>query len=294
MGRLNKSGVTAAAVAALLLAAASQATAEPDGTTHVDSVVASVFGSVLAVAGNASFVDVPMMVGEDPAADSTSASFGVLLGDELTRATIARPDPSKSKLTFTLDVANQPPTLNGVPETIHYNWEVAVEGGERYTLQAIRSGQFAQPGINPVFRIFQVNDGSIENLVALTGRMDGGVVEWEVPMNLIGATGGSVILAADATVTPGAFGLIYWPGIHLDVINLEDDYVVPGPTVSVGIAPAATPAELVELTDTADVDSSGSFSAAIPAPTEPGDYVVVAKACHGTDNCGLATTTVTL
>lgn len=307
MRRMRQSGWLATAAGAALLVTSGGASADPQEATHVDSLAAAAFGSTIAVSGQASFVDAPIQVGEDAIGDTELSSIGgdaTPLGDDLTTATIARPDPFKNTLTFTLGIANQPPQLNGVPEAILYNWSIAVDGlpdrANGLSLQAIRTGQGEKPGASPVFRIMQCTenaDGDVEcdTLTQLSGKIVDGVVQWQVPMSQINANPGTIITQrGDVTSTLGASGRAWFWDFGGDAMFMDFDYTVPGPTVRLGIAPAGTPPELVELTGTATLSSDGSFTGTLPAPGEPGDYVVVAKACHGTASCGLAGTTITI
>lgn len=317
MRRVKRSGLVAVVVAAAMVAAAGPATAEPDATTHVDSVSVTPSAGSLAVSGHASFVDGPPQVAEDPTGDVALHNYllqvgrpsGVSLGDDLVTAQIASPDPLKPNLTFTLGVANQPPMLNGTPEGLNYLWYVYVEG-EPFVLWAARSSQFAAggPSADPVFELRKCEPAPVggspicHTVATLEGVMADGVVQWQVPMSRIGAKPFSVVGSQRIHTVWGVSGpdavsrqlaYYYWSGDQMR----GPGYRVPAPVVEVGIAPAGTPAESVELTDTAEVDDAGSFSAMIPAPAEPGEYVVVARACVGwawMGNCGLATTTVTI
>lgn len=81
----------------------------------------------MVVSGVAAFAaDVPMLVADDPVGDSLSGSTGLPVGDDLTTATISRPDPLADTVTFSVGVANPPPVLMGVPETLVYNWDFLV------------------------------------------------------------------------------------------------------------------------------------------------------------------------
>lgn len=308
MSRAKMVSWLAAAVGTALLAASGNvAAADPQESTHVDSLVAAAFGNTVAVTGEAGFVDVPALVGEDPPGDSTWSDFDVPMGDDLTTATIARPDPLKDTLTFSVGVSNPPPTLNGTPEVIMYIWEFSVTSpdGESadFQLRAQRSGQGFSPGsAKPYFVIAKCVDGELTGRTCetldqpLTGTMADNVVAWNVPMDRISAQTGSVVGAGTIQVSASAAGRLWFGGgaAIFDSAFTEHDYVVPGPTVNVGIAPVGTPPEFVETTHEATVKSNGSFDATFPAPTSPGEYVVVAKACNGEGNCGLASASMTI
>lgn len=296
MRRVGQFGGVVAAVTAMLVATGGGAFADPGDTTHVDEVAAA-DGDLISVTGQATFVDLPAQVGEDPAGDATvsgAAGGQAPVGDDLTTATIARPDAFANELRFTLGIANQPPELNGTPEVIHYNWDISVDGGSPLTLQAIRTAQFASPGAEPVFRLLNCAEGSCATVAELSGTMADGEVTWQVPMSQINAVAGSVIAQGGNVVsTLGASGAVWFVNLGGDQMFVVD-YTVPGPTVQLGIAPAGTPAASVPLTASATVEPTGAFAGTLSTPDTPGDYIVVAKACNGPDNCGLATTTLSV
>lgn len=278
-------------LAVLAFGVTGTAAADPGDATHVDAVDASVVGETLSVTGMATFVDASAPIGGDPVGDSLTPTPAT----DITTLTIARPDPA-GPLRFTMGIADQPPT-GGVPEVVHYNWDFSVDLGVPLTLQAIRSSQAEQPAsADPVFRLLSCAEGSCEVVTTLTGRMEGGVVEWEVPLSAIGATEGSIIEQAGNIVsTLGASGVAWFVNFGGDDAFMDDFYTVPGARVRIGSAPAGTPEDSVALTQSATVDlADGSFAGTLPKPTEPGDHIVVAEACYGPKNCGRGSTTVTV
>lgn len=288
---------------ALVAAPATSAAAEPGEATHVDSLVASVSGGVVTVSGEASFVDVPLLVAEDSAGDSLGANIGAPLGDDLTTATIARQSPFEDTVTFSVGVANQPPTLSGTPEVLVYNWEfvVSTEGDEpsAYQLRAQRTAQVGSPGVNPYFVLSKCSDGvprSCPPLATVPGRMQEGVVEWDVPFDLITAQAGSLIENVGAIeIWLSASGLASTGVVRPDRAFFDEEfYTVPGPTVRFGVAPVGTSPEFVDLTASGTVQNSGAFTGALPAPAEPGAYTVVVEACQGPASCALAATDITV
>lgn len=295
--------VAFAVVAAAPAAGAIVATAE-GSSTRVEGVTAGVVGGVVSVSGTARFIDRPHGVAWDPDGDARIPGGGV----DLTGGTISRPDPARSELVFTLKVADEVPVLFGPPETIHYWWgfHAAPQSGVRsseqlFVLEAMRTAQAQTPGnLDPFFRLWQHRGetGCCNPLMQLAGTMRDGAITWTVPLDSIGVTGGDQILPWRKEVglirtEVGASADYTYTGNRPDVMDVFDTYEIPQARVEVGIAPAGTPAVQVPLSAEASVNvSSGEFDAEMPLPAEPGAYVVVARACYGSDNCGLASTTL--
>lgn len=266
------------------------------GATVTD-VVAAATGSFVTVTGDASFTDQSVEVGFDGTGDTLVPGLGTDIGPGVH---IARPNAGNS-LRFTLDIADQPPVLFGTPELVHYDWEITVDNGgdtDGWRLSANRTAQNGQVGVNPVFILYKCAidpqtgiNNCTRNLPLLTGKIADGVVEWNVPLNRIGAQRGSVITSDAIDVSFGASRVLW--GIPIVDSAFADGYTVPGPRVEVGIGAAGTPPELVAFTETATL-SAGSFTAALPKPGEPGDYVVAARACYAANDCAVAGTTVTV
>lgn len=271
------------------------ASANPGEGTHVDGIAAVLHSGGVEISGQATFVDVPVVVAEDGTDDASRAP----IGDDLTTLLISRPDPFDPTVTFTLGVANEPPV--GLPEALVYSWtfRVRTAGGPSttYELSAKRAVQVDGPRIGPVFKLHACDaQWPCPVIDILTGTMANGVVEWDVPLTAIGAQVGSVINGSQAKVifvseyrTPVRSGRVLFDQTPASEVG----YTVPGPSVRVGIAPAGTAPENVALTVDGSLDNDGTFTGQLAAPSVPGDYVVAAKACHPADSCGLATTTVT-
>lgn len=293
----------AAVVGLTLLGLPGGAQADEGESTHVDSVSASVSGTFVNVAGTATFVNVPAALGQDPTGDSTPVP-----GSDLTTLTIARPDPAANNLTFTLGIADQPPVTNGTPGVLYYNWEIRTlsPGGDSviYVLQANRASGSQVPSTDPMIRVLaRQPDGSCgcQVVANVEGKIADGVVQWSVPGSRIEADPGDTIIQDGnivSTLGAGnpATGDTWFINLGGDQAVMDQDYVVPGPTVKLGIAPAGTPESQVPLDTTAAVDAAtGNFDGAInTSGLAPGSYVVVARACYGTGNCGTASTTVTI
>jgi hypothetical protein len=287
--------LTVAAVGLTTLGAlvGAPAHADPGTATHIDSLTATVGASTIQVSGAATFVDAPKLVGQD-GADAAVPGIGADIRD----ITISRVPP-KGAVKFTLSIADQPPTIFGIPETVAYLWDITVKTGtseSSYELWAARTAQNASfGGTDPVFRRYictpnptpppDVNCGSA---VTVPGRMQDGVVEWQVPANQISASPGSVITSSAIEVNPTASGVI-WGGLRLDLGGAaqDEEYVVPGPTVQLGIAPAGTPAAQVPLATAGVVNTTTSaFTGSVAKPSQAGEYVLVAQACFGAGSCG--------
>lgn len=307
MSRLRQLCRAAGVVLGVVVVSSSTALAEAETpeSTQIDELAATVTSSDVTVSGQATFVDVPVEVGDDPAGDSFFSSLSgdpVPAGDDLTTATIARADAFVDTLTFTVDVANQPPVLSGVPELLAYRWPFSVETAEDsavYEMVALRSGQWANPGsIDPHFMLFTCPDGPVstcEQQAVLDGRIADGVVEWTVPATQVGVEPGSVISPSGSgiEVVASVSGAAW--GVHtFDQANTPTDYTVPAPTVRLGIGPAETPPEDIDLTGAGALEPDGSFTGTLPLPDTSGDYIVVAQACYGPDSCGVATTEITV
>lgn len=310
MHTMRQLTATAAALTLSMLSLGPVSLADPGEATHIDELTAVVADDNVAVSGQATFVDTPVLIGQDPSGDAVAAQLP--LGHDLTTATIGRPDPFDETVVFTLGVANQPPQVNGTPELIRYLWPITVfnagQPGPNLTVEATRSSQGVCPAsVDPCFRVMSYagdGDAGLGQLVAqVPGTMANGVVQWRIPLSVLNAQPGSrietpiFIRAEPGASGPGASASVF-PAIigALDrVLPTSPTYSVPGSTVRVGIAPADTPAEEVALISGATVEEPGGFTATVLAPAEAGEYIVVARACYGmVGDCGLATATVTI
>ncbi len=289
-----------AVAAAGLLLSGSIAGADPGPATHVDSLASTIGANTINVSGGATFVSVPSLLGED----STGDSLGSGAGTDLSTVTYSRTAPN-GKINFTLGIADQPAATGGVPEAVAYYIDITVntDGTDSfYMLWAARSAQNAAlGGTTPVFRRYictlNATTGARDctSATTLTGRMTAGVVEWQAALSNINAQPGSVITATDIVVVPTVSGAV-WGVLLLDSASQDEEYRVPGATVKLGIAPASTAVDSVELGTPATVNqTSGAFSGQLVKPITPGSYVVVAQACFGDNSCGArSSTTITI
>lgn len=294
----SRSAALVIAAALALAAPVVPAGAHTEGGTHVESLTAGSAGGVITLSGTATFLDVPKQVGEDPSGDAAVPGVGA----DVTTMTIARPNPASNSITFTFGVADAPPALNGSPQTL-YVWPVMVDGQDQsFYLEARRVSTLFPTSPNPTFKLMQDQEGGFADIATLTGEMDGTKVSITVPMLRINAQGGSKIGQGGAGggmgTTIGVPGALRFNGNFLgDPAFLDGpDYEVPEARLTFGLAPAGTPPESVATPNAAVVTpSTGAFSGSLSASgLAPGEYVLVAKACYGAGNCGLASTSVTL
>jgi hypothetical protein len=291
---------TTAAVAATILTLGSVPVgAHPEGGTHVESITATAGATSIALTGTATFVDTAVVFAEDAAGDTSLKG----LGTDLVKATIARPNPAKSELEFSIDIADEAQGIFTIPEVIHYSYFFAVgpDAASQWLLMGQRTSQGQSTGsTEPVLNLHQFNaDGTCcASKGALAGSMSGGKVRWVLPMSRIQAKAGSVLEPHPSRaiqIQIGASGSQRRNDNQPDQMYSETTYVVPGATVQLGIAPAGTPEAQVPLSVNAGVTAAtGAFSGQLPMPATAGTYVVVAKACYGDGNCGIKSTTITV
>lgn len=271
--------------------------AHDDEGTHVETLTASVSGTSVNATGTAAFIDLPVLVGEDGTGDAAQSGIGA----DVTTLTIGRPDPTKNTLTFTMGIADQAPAVNGAP-TIIYTWPLSVDDvSEGYFLEARNASANQPTQVNPSFSLQQETPDGIATIAAVQGTMGDGKVEWNLPFGRIAAAEGQALFQAGDCVGLGsglaAPGLLWFCGNNGgDGAFMDLDYVIPAPGVKLGIAPAGTPESQVSLNTTAAIDrATGAFNGSIDASgLAPGSYVVVARACYGTGNCGTASTSVSI
>lgn len=289
IGALVALAVTVAALEA------GPAGAEPSPVSTVDSVSAVPGPGGVAVTGQATLVDVPVVVGKD----KSGGASPVPIGDDLTSATISRPHAFGDTLTFSVGIANPPPSLDGIPELITYAWAFLIwspgDGLKTFDLQAYRSSQWHTPdSTEPVFMLYRgFGPADGDEIGPVSGSMAGGVVEWHVPISAIGAQPGSVIVRSLLQANITFAGAECCTLDSIDPLTTKP-YTVPGPSVRLGIAPAGTAPEDVPLTVDAALAADGTFTGALPAPTTPGAYTVVTQACYGTTSCGQGATSITV
>jgi hypothetical protein len=232
----------AAAVAApLLFVGTPPAGADPGSLSHVDSLTATVAGSAIQITGAATFVDVPVTVATDAANDSALNGFAT----DLVKGTIARPDPARSELRFTLEISDPVSTTHGVPEVVHYSYFLSAgpNPNDGWLLLAARTAQLNATGsTSPMFRLDRFRaDGTCCDIVSqLSGSMADGKISFTVPFGPLGLSPGKAIEAHSRLVQVqlGASGFSRLNNGQPDFMSVEETYTVPGPQVRLGIAPA--------------------------------------------------------
>ncbi len=287
----------ALATTTLLLAIPTAGQATPGAATHVDSVTATAGSSTIAVSGTATFVDVPVTVGEDGSGDAAVPGIGA----DLTTAKIERP-VGTNQLKFTLGIADQPPAAFGVPNIV-YNWGVSADGEDLgLTLGASRIWGGTAPSPNPTFKLLSLADQMFSEVANLSGVMAGGIVQWTASLSQVKAVNGGILSvgAQGIEATAGVGGTVFFNGGLGGDTGFAEDYTVPFASVKLGIATAGTPAEEVPLTvalsgATNPNPTTGAFSGALPKPLAgSGTHIVVAQACYSPTVCGTASTTITV
>jgi hypothetical protein len=215
--------------------------------------------------------------------------------------TASRPNPAASSITLSFGIADAPPAVNGSPQTI-YVWPVAVNGVDsQYYLEARRVSAVFPSSADPTFKLMQDSADGFLDIANLSGTMDGTQVAFNVPLFRIGASGGDALTQGGAGGGMGSTlaipGALRFNGNTLgDAAFVDDDYEIPEATVSFGLADVGTPPELVATPNAAAVTaSSGGFNGALDVSgLATGQYELVVKACYGSANCGLSSTTVTI
>lgn len=302
--------------------AAASASAADITPTEVTALSAERFGGTLQVSGNAVFGgEAPFLIAEDPSGDAPFHPEFSRLGIDVTGLFIHQPDPDVPEIDFVINVTqlDSPPP----PEVVRYLWQLKV-GGEEYWIQAKTSD--LSSGSN----LLDDPDGAVQNTQGAF-RLRGNCGPQEVPLpDPVGPVSATntcnhvawldgvfdtdanqirvtvpLDLGAAPEFGPGASipaELPFWAAIQAgfsnastsDTVTPEFDYRIPTKDVQVGIAPAGTPPQFVDIDTPANVADDGSFTGDLDlAGLAPGSYDVYAEGCFGA-NCGVATATVTV
>lgn len=256
---------------------------EPTRTT-VRDVSAAVSGASIVVTGTATFVEFPTYVGEDPARDTKTP----LPGTDLTSAAIER-EPGSASLTFTLGMTDMPPTGGALGYV--YNWPLVVDSESSDLMLQASVGLVdcltGDVDVEPLFRLVR---GGFDEVTTLRGSFaDSRVTFNDVPMELIGAAGGSrITTGGEPTVsTAGIAGCGYFPNSMGDSIAVGT-YVVPEMTLRVAVRSADSPALRPLGSRTVVVAENGEpFRLMMPTPQDPGRYEVSVEACYGASRCAV-------
>ena len=299
--------VLVSALCSLLLAGAASAgplDATGPAATSIDSLAASVASGRVSVSGHATFVDVPVQVGDDGSGDATPADIGA----DITTLTISRA-PSTNKFSFDMDIADMLPGTNtGLPIFVFYTWGFTVtapDGTSADYLLVAGAGSATAP-TTPWAQLVTCTQGTTGgSCTAVNGgvsssKVANGVVEWQVPANKLASPprGSTLSESSDgiATVT-GVAAAGAWQEAGLKGVPdsaSADDAFVPGQQVLFGIAPAGTDPATVNLGSSANLKSDGSFTGSVTAPSTAGSYELVAQACYTADDCVLQTSNFTV
>ena len=284
-------------LAAIFASVAAPAAAEVPASS-MDSLAVSVSGNTITAEGIATIADASdVIVGTDatgdaqlnPAAGDPVSLAG--LGMDLTTARI-RHDATGNRLLFTLGIADPIEQTFTIPELVGYHWLIKVTNGDTsiyYQLQAMRSGQYERtlPSADPLFRVNSCgslasgNPNCFEVAGHVEGVMSDGIVQWNIPVALIGAYDGATIEQSAGGQVRSIFsasGAAYVGG-HGDTIETVP-YVV-APSVHMGIRKATQDPSLTLYSTLAALGPDGSFVGKLATPKTPGTYVVSARACNG-------------
>jgi hypothetical protein len=293
----------AALVAVLLLGGTARADVP---ASSLSDVQVSRSGNTLTVTGTASIADASTSVlGTDATGDAAyDASVTKIpltgLGLDITSAKVER-KRSADELWFSLGIADPMTGVFTLPEVTHYHWLIRVTNGSTsvyYLLQAMRSGQYDRqifPSADPLFRVNACGSlasgapSCFNQLALVQGQMANGVVQWKVPVGIIGAFSGALIQSTAVYSTLGASGASYFSGPGVDTLAVAP-YVM-GPAVAVDVRDAQDTETAPTYPSSASLGPDGSFVAKLAAPTQPGDYIVSVRACDG-DTRGCAVTEV--
>jgi hypothetical protein len=264
------------------------------GTTEITDLSATASGKNVSVSGSASFGEAPVMVGEDPVGDNTGGSAGAV-GLDIEKLFISQPTADSSTLLFTIKLASL--TGGGLPDSVQYNWDIAVNGGvpaggTSWSIKSARTSQYYQTGsVEPYAGVHSCVRNPDTGVYSCTARANvpavfdpsSSEIRISVPLSVIQAGAGADITAWPRNgdpvwVQPAALGAVT-PGVTFDGAGHEE-YTVPTRTVRLGIAPAGTPVQNVSFSKVATVNGSGGFSGTVTAPSA-GSFDAWARACFG-------------
>lgn len=283
--RTARAGLAAATVATLL-AGVAVAGAEEDPASAATITSVQSLSSGLRVTGSAALAALaPVTVAEDAAGDSPLPGTDIV-GGEITAL-------GGGVTRFSMLIDNMGPGGASLPGVIHHSWDLSVVNGEKVTDVTLK-------GINRGAVLASAEGGSLDQAsfavqtcsadastgqntctsTYVTGAFTDAGVDIDVPNTLIGLQSGSLVLPGEnAMYTNIGFSDALWfSGPNGTESVTHADYVAPVGEVKLGVAPAGTPVEDVVL-DSSAVVKGTAWTTTLAKP-EPGDYVVVAQACH--------------
>lgn len=277
------------------------------GDTAFESVAVTPGADEIAVSGTVAFGgQSPVLLAEDPAGDNTGAAAAQPLGVDLTGLALAQRGADSSDLTFELRLADLR-TPRGTPETVQYNWDVAVDGGVAKggsnwsikTMGTKLSTQNSAPWAG-VHTCVPSDTAAASFTCSETTRVEAvydtasKTIYVNVPMSAIGGKPGSMISSWARNGNPVRIGASAGGARTFvetyDGLGLHESYRIPlGKRVHVGLAPSGEP---VTSLNPVPVGEGSTFTTSLPVPA-PGSYDVLVRACFA-DNCAekLVTTTV--
>jgi hypothetical protein len=297
--RMFRALITPAALA-LTLALAAPGGAAPAATT-IDTLSSSVSGTTVTLSGSATLGGEDTQVGTDAANDNLGGATVGAMGTDLRAVRIGVLDPGSGNLVFTFKLAGL--TGGGFPETVSYNWDIAVDGGTAaggadWRLTAMRTRYLVNQNTEPYGAIFTcttVAGGASQcaqnRLIPAQFDEANGEVRLIVPMEAISASLGSTITSRGTSplaISATAFGSGTATGLH-DVAGPHAAYTIPRPTVFAGLAPAG---EAIAYTKDLGLQSNNTFIGLLPAPGA-GEFDAGVRVCLG-GNCATRTLPVTV
>lgn len=271
----------------------------------VNTVAATTSGGTISVTGTAGLGGQdPVVLTEDGVGDAPGGAASTALGLDMDKLLISRSTATSSSLLFTIKLGGM--TGGGIPETILYNWDINVNGGAgaggtSVSIKTMRSRASATQNTDPYAGVFGCTPTATgfscteqTRLTEVAYDASTSEIRMTVPLAAIGAQSGSVISAWARSTNP------FWIGpsasgaqtlTNVFDTGTHDDYLVPGATVKLGIAPAGQ--SISYTTNGTIAAGTGAFSGTLATPSTPGAYDVGAKVCFGT-NCGTGTTSITV
>ena len=275
-----------AAALACVVALAAPAVA----ATTIDSITAASTTNGVLVTVKPTFQGTTVLLGTDTA-DGGLQAGATIPGLGIKDASITPVTPTT--LRFNIGLSNPIPAgdLYSPPEVYQFNWDLAVTEGSNVTevtVMAQRTSQWHHTGTaDPAFSVATCTENPTTGqgdctTTPVSGSFSAAGINIDVPASTIGAKPGAILSVAGEGIvsTLSAAGAGWMNNVGGDQLDALDDYTVPSPTVTVGLAPAGTPDELIAQTLAAKGNPSfKTFTATLPTP-DSGSHRIVANACY--------------